>query len=197
MMRSMAGLWLWAVLALSGCVSVEKVESGSKTLGERMTVTLEGAWNQLNAPGLGPAQVWTMEGTLVDQLLLYSGLPDNEAVHATGGTQQPDGERKTFRFRSTMGGDEIASLFQGMLTRDGSRYTLEKLEPMDFGGVKGFRFEFVLIRKLDNVRLLGRGYGAVSKGQLFAMLYMAPRLTFFARHSARVENIARSARIRE
>ncbi len=29
------------------------------------------------------------------------------------------------------------------------------------------------------------------------MLYMAPRLTFFERHAARVEAIARSARIKE
>ncbi len=135
-----------ALLSLSGCVSVQKMEAGNQKLGERLSVTLEGAWNHLNAPGLGPAQVWTMEGTPVDQLLFYTGLPDDELIHAMG-PRQGDSEPKAFRFRASMSADEIASLFQGMLTRDGSRYTLEKLEPMDFGGIKGFRFEFTLIRK--------------------------------------------------
>ena len=44
------------------------------------------------------------------------------------------------------------------------------------------RFEYALTRKVDNVELLGLGYGTVSKAELFAIVYMAPRLTFFARH---------------
>jgi hypothetical protein len=107
------------------------------------------------------------------------------------------GSRKSFNFRSTMQPDEIAALFEGMLTRDGSSYKLVKLEPAIFGGHKGFRFEFSLIRKYDNVQLSGVGYGAVSKGELFAIVYMAPRLAFFARHAASVENMARSARVKE
>jgi hypothetical protein len=39
-------------------------------------------------------------------------------------------------------------------------------------------------------------YGAISKGELFAVLYLAPRLGFFPRHQLRVERIARSARIK-
>ena len=40
----------------------------------------------------------------------------------------------------------------------------------------------------------GVGYGTVSKGELFALLYAAPRLGFFPRHKDKVEQIARSAR---
>jgi hypothetical protein len=43
----------------------------------------------------------------------------------------------------------------------------------------------------------GLGYGTVSKGELFAMLYTAPRLTFFARHRERVEQMARSATLKD
>jgi hypothetical protein len=66
-----------------------------------------------------------------------------------------------------------------------------------FGGEKGFRFEYSLVRQVDNVRLSGIGYGAVHKGELFAMLYMAPKLVFFPRHAERVDRIARSAAIRD
>ena len=84
-----------------------------------------------------------------------------------------------------------------MMTRDGSRYTLDKLESATFGGVKGLRFQFTKTRKIDNVILSGVGYAAISKGELFAIIYEAPKLTFFPRHIARVEGITHSAKIRE
>ena len=183
------------VSVFAGCVSAVKVESGDRTIGDRLMVTLDGAWNQINAPGLGPAQTWTMEGLPVDQLLIYSGLKDGQAIHAER-TSASSNPQKSFNFRSTMQPDEIVSLFEGMLTRDGSRFKLVKLEPAAFGGNKGFHFEYSLTRKLDSVQLSGLGYGTVSKGELFAIVYQAPRLTFFPRHQGRVEQIARSARLK-
>jgi hypothetical protein len=180
------------VILLAGCApAMVKVDSGSKTMGERMTLTLEGAWNQIDARGLGPAQTWTMEGLPVDQLLIYTGIKNDQAIHG-----ESKSGTKSFKFRSGMQPDEIVALYEGMLTRDGSSFRLVKLEPAPFGGGKGFRFEFALTRKFDNVQLSGMGYAAVSEGELFALVYMAPRLTFFSRHQARVEGIARSALIK-
>lgn len=183
------------VLALSGCASVVKVESGERKVGERMMVKIDGAWNHINAPGMGPAETWTMEGITIDQLILYSSIKDGQMVHAEGGGQS--GKQKSFSFRADMQPDEIVAMFEGMLTRDGSNFKLTKLEPAGFGSGKGFRFEYALTRKVDNVLLTGVGYGAVSKQELFAILYMAPRLTFYARHAGRVEKIAQSALIKE
>jgi hypothetical protein len=177
--------------SLAGCASVAKVESGPRTIGERMTVNLDGAWNHVTAPNMGPAQTWTMEGLPIDQLLIYSGMKDGQVMHAEAGGSG----RKSFAFRSTMQPDEIVAMFEGMLTRDGSSFKLVKLEPASFGE-KGFRFDYQLIRKVDNVQLSGIGYGSVSKGELFAIIYLAPRLTFFSRHQGRVEQIARDARLK-
>ena len=182
------------VFLAAGCatVSVKKVETGEQGVGDRMQLTLEGPWNHVDGPRMGPAQIWTMEGLPIDQLLVYSGIKNEELVHAAAG----GGARKSFAFRSSMQPDEIAAMFEGMLTRDGSSFKLVKLEPVTFGGEKGFRFEYSLTRKFDNVQLSGLCYGAVSKGELFAVLYQAPRLGFFPRHQPRVEQIARSARIK-
>jgi hypothetical protein len=185
------------VLALAGCVSVGKVESGVRPVGDRLVVTLDGPWNQINAPNLGPAQTWTMEGLPVDQLLLYSGLKSGQAIHAERAAGASGVKPKVFEFRSGMQPDEIVALFEGMLTRDGSRFELVKLEPASFGGGKGFRFDYSLTRKIDNVQLTGVGYGTVSKGELFAIVYMAPKVAFFARHSAKVEQLCHSARIKD
>lgn len=177
---------------LAGCASVVKVESGPRTIGERMIVSLEGPWNHVDAPGMGPAQVWTMEGLPVDQLLVYAGVKDGEAIHA----REAGGKRQDFIFRSSMQPDQVVALFEGMLTREGSSFRLLKLEPSGFGGEKGYRFEFSLVRRVDGVQLSGIGFATVSKGELFALLYQAPRMTFFPRHRHNVEGIARSTRVK-
>jgi hypothetical protein len=177
------------VVLAAGCATVEKVETGERAVGERLTLSLEGAWNKMSTQG--PAQLWTMEGITVDQLLLFSGIKNEELVHAAGGSGA-----KSFAFRSGMQPDEIVALFEGALTRDGSQFTLQKLEPVSFGGEKGFRFEYAIVRRVDNAQLSGVGYGVVSKGELFALLYHAPRLAFFPRHLPRVEQIAKSAKVK-
>jgi hypothetical protein len=186
---------LIVVLGLAGCATttrVSKVESGQQLVGERLEVKVEGPWNHINTPLLAPAQAWTMEGFPIDQLLIYSGVKDGEAIHpiasGTGG--------KTFNFRSNMQPDEIVTMFEGSLTRGGSSFKLVKLEPWSFGGTKGLRFEYAVVRKIDNVPLSGVGFACVSEGELFAMLYSAPRLGFFPRHEPRVEEIAKSAKVR-
>jgi len=186
-------LALLAAASLAACTSVatKKIESGQTTVGDRLQVTLEGAWNHVSAPGMGPAQTWTMEGLPIDQLLIYSGIKDGEVIHSQAG----GGERKSFSFRGNMQPDELVAMFEGMLTRDGSSFKLAKLEPSSFGGGKGVRFEYAIVRKVDNVPLSGVGFATVSNGELFALLYNAPRLGFFDRHQARVEQIARSAKV--
>ena len=184
-------LLVFALVALSGCATVNKMESGNQNIGERMSVTLEGAWNHVALPNQGPGQTWTMDGLPVDTLLIYSGLKDGQAMHRATSSGQ-----KSFTFRASMQPDEIVGLFEGMLSRDGSQFQLTKLEPASFGGEKGFHFEYSLVRKVDGVTLLGMGYGMVSKRELFALVYQAPRLTFFSRHKDRVEQIARSARVK-
>ena len=191
---------LLAATALAACAPVAtKVESGDRTI-ERMVVSLDGAWNEITVPegntamrsalDIGPAHVWTMEGLPVDRLLIYAGLKDGQPVHGEGAANA-----KRFEFRSTMQADEIVAMFEGMLTRDGSSFKLVKEEPAIFGGSKGVRFEYALVRKADNVTLSGLGYAAVNGGELFAVLYSAPRLGFFPRYQPRVEKIARSATV--
>ena len=181
---------------LTGCAAVtkiDKVESGQQKVGTRLEVTLDGAWNHFQSAQTAPASIWTMEGLPVDELRVYAGIKDGETIDA--GAPAVQGVTK-IPFRAGMQPDEIVGMFEGLYTRGGSSFKLDKLEPWSFGGEKGFRFEYTLTRKVDGVTLSGIGYSTVSKGELFALLYQAPRLTFFARHKDRVEQIARSARVK-
>lgn len=189
-MKTLLGLVLVVFLAACTTVATKKVESGDNTIGDRLQVNIEGPWNQITAPNMGPAHIWTMEGLPVDQLRIYSGIKDGEVVHDTRNSNL-----KSFSFRSTMQSDELVSMFEGMLTRDGSTFQLTKVEPSVFGGGKGVRFEYAMVTKEDSLPLTGVGYATVNNSELFALLYNAPRLGFFPRHQARVEQIARSAKI--
>lgn len=180
------------VMLLSACASVQKIDSGPRTVGERLVLTIEGMWNHLDFPNIKPAQVWTMEGVTIDELLIYSGIRDGAAMHP----ENAKPEIKNFVFRSNMQAEEVVSMFEGVLTRDGSTFKLVKLEPFAFGGKKGYRFEYERIRKVDGVLLRGVGFFAIDRAELFALVYHAPRLTFFPRHRERVENIAKSVRIK-
>ncbi len=185
----------WFVLLLlallSACATVKKIESGPQRIGDRLTIDIQGNWNHFEIPGLKPGQVWTMEGITIDEFVLYSGVKDGETMHPVA----PKDERKSVLFRAAMTRDELLSMFEAMLSRDGSTFKTLKAEPYPFGGRKGVRFEFERIRKVDHLVQRGVAFAAVDRGELFALLYTAPRLTFYPRHKDRVEAIARSARI--
>jgi len=166
-------------LALAACASVARLQSGQQAIGDRLVLDFDGAWNQV------ADQVWTREGLPIDQLRVFAGIRDGEPV----------GDEKGPLFRSGLRPDEIPGLLAASLTADGSVFTLLKLERDGFAG-GGYRFEYSLRRKLDNVELAGVGYASVKGGALFALLYSAPKLVFFERDRPAVEHIAQSARIK-
>lgn len=180
-------------VVLAACATVRKVESGSRPVGERMTMTIDGHWNHLDYPGIRPAEIWTMEGVTIDEFLIYSGIRDGQVMHPE---TPASSQKKNIVFRSNMQIEDVVAMFEGLLTRDGSTFRLISVEPYAFAGGQGFRFEYERIRKVDNVQQRGVGFGAIDRGELFALIYQAPRLTFFPRHKERVEAIARTVSIR-
>ena len=172
-------LFLCLALALAACASVARLKSGEQAIGDRLVLDFDGAWNQVGE------RVWTREGLPIDQLRVFAGVRDGD----------PLGNEKAPVFRSALQPSEIARLLAESLTADGSVFTLLRLEPDRFAG-GGYRFEYSLRRKLDNVKLAGVGYASVRRGTLFALVYTAPKLVFFERDRPAVERMAQSARIK-
>jgi hypothetical protein len=193
--KNLAGLLAAAtlVLVLSGCAAVSKVSTGDALVGDRMALKLDTAWNQFER-GLGnDTPTWTVEGVTIDALQFYVGIKDGQPI-----AKLPDAAKnqKPLNFKSSMQAADVVALYQAMLTRDGSSFELVKLEPAEFLGGKGFRFEYALNRKVDDVPMRGLAYGTVQKGELFVIHYSAPRLVFFPRYQARVETLARGAKLK-
>jgi hypothetical protein len=193
-MNRRIGWALTAVVALvfAGCAQVKQVATGDVTLKNRLVVTIEKPWNQFET-GVGDnTPTWTQEGVAIDALRFYVGLKDGELIAPT--PPEPKGQRP-LAFKAAMNPRDVIALFEGYYSQGGSTFTLDKVTPQTFLGQPGYRFEFSSVRKVDEVRLLGVGWAAVRNGELFAITYTAPRLTFFARHLGSAEAVVRSARV--
>jgi hypothetical protein len=186
-----------AVLALAvtlaGCAAVSKVSSGDTLVKNRLAVTVDMAWNKFERGIADNTTVWTVEGITIDALQFYVGIKNGELIAPT--PREGKGSLP-LAFRADMQPADIVALYQGLFTRDGSSFTLDKLEPATFVGTSGFRFEYSLTRKIDEVHLRGVAWGAVRNGELFLINYAAPRLGFFGRHIDQVEKLAKSAQVR-
>jgi hypothetical protein len=181
---------------VAGCAAppVSHIASGEVVVKERLVVDVATSWNQFGSGAEGSrVPTWTNEGIFVDSLQFYVGLKDGELIAPT--PSEPKGQRE-LAFKSGMQPADVMDLFQGLWTRGGSTFTLDRIEPAPFMGGAGFRFEYSVVRKVDDVRMQGVAWGTVRNGELFLINYQAPRLAFFARYRPRVEAIAASARVR-
>jgi hypothetical protein len=182
---------LLLVLLLAACANLSKVEIGDVVVREKLHVHIDGAWNRFER-GMGDdTTTWTQEGITVDALRFYVGIKDGQEIART-----PNKDTAAVVFKATMQPQDIVGLYQTLLSRGGSSFTLEKLEPAEFIGMPGFRFEYTVIRKTDDVRLKGVAWGAVRNGELFVINYSAPRLAFFPKYVGQVEALARSAHVK-
>jgi hypothetical protein len=185
-------------ILIAGCAAMAKVESGQQIVADRLVIDLDGPWNRFNRTSAqGDAAVdvptWTVEGFTVDRLQFFVGIKDGKPI-----ADRPHGarEQRPLTFHTSMKAHEIVALFEGLYTQDGSTFTLDRIEPVTFVGEAGFKYSYTLIRRSDDVRLSGVGYGAVRNEELTVINYSAPRLGFFPRYQAQIEKMALGARLK-
>lgn len=181
-----------ATLLFAGCVAVTKVETGQTVVSERLVLNVASSWNRFERGQADNTPTWTKEGITVDALQFYVGVKEGQVI--SSGPR--DSKDAPLTFKAGMQPAEVVALFQAMHTRTGSTFSLDKLEPTEFVGSKGFRYEFSVTRKVDDVMLRGVAYGAIRNGELFVISYTAPRLAFFAKYVQQVEALARGATVK-
>jgi len=175
------------LLLLAGCSSMERVEPGTFTIKDALTVSADGRWNRLEPPRDG-AEIWTADGMTLDRLAFYVGVAEGETLGAAPSAKAP-------RWRASMSPHDVVELYEALVTQEGSAFRLERLAPAQFGGRQGFLFEHTTVPR-DGPALGGLAYGAVAGGKLYLMSYTAPKNYFYAKHLAAVRAIAASARLK-
>ncbi len=185
---------LMMVALMAGCAQVSKVANGEIVLREKMVLTIDQPWNQFErSPSGDNHPTWTIDGVTVDTLKFYVGLIDGDLIAPT--PSEPKGQR-ALAFKSAMNQQEVLSLFEGLYSRAGSTFTLDRAAPHTFVGKSGFKAEWNGVRKTDNVRLKGVIWASVHNGRLYAISYTAPALAFFGKNQGAVERIVASARVK-
>lgn len=184
-------LLLALIWGLAACTVVSKVEKGEAVVRDRLVVQVDDPWNRFERDISYGMPTWTQEGITVDAMRFLVGVADGQPIAPT-----TDSKQTPLLFRASMQPAEIAALYQALLSRDGSTFTLTRIEPDQFIGTRGLRIEYELVRKVDDVRLKGVAWAAVHQNQLFMIAYDAPRLAFFDKYIARATAVARSARVR-
>lgn len=178
--------------AIAGCAAPMTRVGGDVVIGDRIVVPADSAWNQLpGTAGRGATAVWTQEGLFIDLIQYYVGVKDGaELVPAANKEQRP------IVFRASMQPHEVLGLFESLYTRDGSTFSLDRLEPATFLGQRGWQARYTVLRKVDDVRLSGLAWATVTDGQLHAMTFTAPAIGFYPRLAPKVEKLAAAARLR-
>lgn len=185
---------LCLVLALGACAvaNVTPVVSGENAVSDRLTLVVDQPWNQFARNLRGNIPTWTHEGITLDSLQFWVGVKDGAPIVGS----PKDKGAAALTFKSAMQPAEIVALYQSLYTRDGSSFTLDRLEPVEFLGQPGFRFAYSMVRKVDDLRLRGMAWGAVRNGELFLIDFSAPRLAIFDRLLPSVQALAASARVK-
>jgi len=178
---------------LAACAQVTKIGPGEAIIGEKIGVPVDSGWNQFGGRfgGSNAAALWTSEGLAIDQLNFFVGVKDGELIAANTGK-----ERRPLAFKATMQPHEVVALFEAFYTRDGSSFKLDKLEATEFLGQRGWRAQYTVVRKIDDVKLAGSAWATLRNGELFALTFIAPSVGFYPRQFAKVEKVAAAARFK-
>ena len=182
-----------AAMAVAACEPYKVVEAGSQPVGDGMMITKTKPWVQILQPHApdGPDQVWTMDGMALNSLLIYGGLADGKVLVKVRG----DDKRQPPAFSSGMDGLEIAELVGNTISRGlagGVAVQTVSLTPAIFMGAPGFAAEFAFPAS-SGLEMRGFAEGANIGGKLYMLLYVAPRIHYFAKDLDEVRTIAASA----
>lgn len=191
-MKKLLALLLAALLA--GCAAIVKVE-GEQVVRDRLTVNVPNAWNRI-AIHNEPYELWTQDGLAIDQLRLWAGVAPGQALMRVPNTPFGQKAPRVPTYTANMSPDQLVSLFEILYSADGSQVKITRIEPGEFAGEKGVRFEFAVTKKQNDLQMKGVGWAAVRRNELYAATFTAPELSFFKRQLPKAEGVVASARIK-
>lgn len=187
-------LILFLAVLLAGCAAVVKVD-GDQVVKDRLSLQLPAAWNRI-AINHEPYELWTQDGISIDQLRIWAGVKPGQALIKAPPTGLGQKDPRLPTFTAGMAPDQLASQFEMMYTVYGWQAKITKIEPGEFAGEKGVRFELAVTKKGNELQLRGVGWAVVRNGELFAATFTAPELAFFQRQLPKAEAVVKSARIK-
>ncbi len=159
--------------------------------GSTLSVTADPGWNRWTKRPIKKAEVWSLDGPLLNRLDFFAGIAPGEPL-----AREHNKKREPLpKFRAAMRAPEIAELIERTLriTESAPDFVVEAVAPAAFAGDQGFRLRF-RYTKGELVRR-GEARGRVVGGKLYLITYAAPALHYFDTGLSRATAIMDSARI--
>ena len=172
------------VLMLAGCASAGGVlQTAGHVDVYDMQLDTDLSWTRIKDP-FQHEEVWTIDGTALNSLSIFSGVAPGEHVFMLGceRSSRPDGPW----FRTGMRPEEIRDLIvAAMGDQKMLNITTSHLRPQQFGNVSGLRFEFQMANA-DGLIYKGSVAAAERNGKLDLLLWKAPAEYYYGRDAATV-----------
>ena len=184
-MRNAVSAVVVAVI-LAGCTTYSLIEPRRTAIGDFYTVEPQIPWS---AAREGRAELWTVDGPLLESLRFMKGLRDGDPLFE--GRDQD----KRPRFQKTMTASDIMEFVADSVSmQGGQKLTTHNLRPVQFGNAPGFRFElsFVSQEGLEKEALV---VGAVIKDQLHLIMYAGARAHYYPKYKEHVERLIESIKM--
>lgn len=158
-----------------------------------LSVTPDEGWNRWSSRPIKKSEVWTLDGTALNELYFVSGLMPGETLYR-------DIARKD-RPLPTMGAGmqltDIPDFVENSVrvALKTSVFRMTKVEPARFAGHDAVRFTYEY--SIEDSPLLRKGIatGTVVGSQLYLITFTAPGVFYFDRDLPKVEALMTSARL--
>jgi hypothetical protein len=157
-----------------------------------LTLRPEIDWNRIDRRPGSDAERWTLDGELLNDVLFFGELQDEDTLF-----REVDRRNSPMpEFSDTMLLIDVPDFYETSLriTKGLSSFEVLSVEPMDFLGERGVRFEFETLGS-DDIRRKGIAVAAIVGRKLFMMTYEAPKVFFYERNLGDFEQLVQSARL--
>lgn len=202
MHKTLKAVAVGMTLSLSGCVAYSIVPPAPTSVGKgSMTVTPTSAWNKvpsfMSATGgasINPkAEVWTLDGPMLNQLTFYGGIKSGEGLFKLPSRA----DTKAPLFNATMLPQEVVEFVEKSYRVQTASpiFNITNLKPTTFSSLQGFQFDFDFTTQ-DEVRRKGRAAGAVKNGLLYLIVYEGATVHYFDRNLAEFDSLISSAQLK-
>lgn len=184
------------IILLTGCATYTLVKPERQTVGDVISVQPGISWNKVGLSGFqGQVEVWTIDGSQLNTLVFFTGVPDGEPLF-TRRTTNPEQHEKPPVFRANMNPIEIQELLEATVARF-FQTTLAEGRNLNFETIadgEGFRFETRLVGR-DEVERVGIFVGTIRNKKLYGAWFQGARLQYFHRYVPEFNGLVKSAKL--
>ncbi len=168
---------------LAACAEYALVEPGVREVGGAYRVHPQVAWNRRADQGV---EFWTIDGEALQQLSLYAGIEDGDAL--LPGKTGKDEDMPVYR--SGMRAVDVQDLVVASYRETGAQdIEARGLRPAPFGPWRGFRFELDFVDS-DGLQRRAKALGAIDDdGRLHLILYDGSRQHYFPKYEDEVDSL--------